>query len=387
MINQILALFFTFSISQALATQEYYVSVPLETTDTLKILVEQGFEVGGVNLENKTVSLIVPESKLSKLRALRVVSKRPIPPPDKDFKEPSEVLDAIDKVMWTYPQLVRVESIGKSIERRDIPAVHITNHYDTSQKAKKSILIDAMHHAREVMTVEVALDIIDYLTQNYSTSLKVKQWVDNYDIWVVPMLNPDGNNRVWNEYAMWRKNARGGYGVDINRNYPYAWNTCQGSSGSQNSNTYRGESPGSEPETQAITAFAAKIKPKFNISYHSYSEILIYPFGCKPKKIPEPDKTIYEKYGWELAKKLVRDSGSGNYVPGTSYELLYNVDGGSVDWMYANHKIMAFVIEINSDSQGFQPSYSKWRNITVEKQRAGWQYLLEQMEGPGIQGN
>ena len=127
-----------------------------------------------------------------------------------------------------------------------------------------------------------------------------------------------------------------------------------------------------------------RIQPKFNLSYHSYSELVIYPFGCSPEKVPSPDADIYLQTGKELAKKLVKDSGQGSYKAGTSYELLYNVDGGSIDWMYGKEKVMAFVVELNGSYQGFQPSYSKWRDSTVARQRAGWMYLLEQMDKPGI---
>lgn len=185
---------------------------------------------------------------------------------------------------------------------------------------------------------------------------------------------------------MWRKNTRGGYGVDVNRNYPEAWGSCNGSSSNKNDDTYRGSGPGSEPETVALTQLAERIRPRMNISYHSFSEIVIYPFGCSPKHVPSPDRTIYEGLGRELASKLVRDSGQGSYNPGTSYELLYNVDGGSIDWMYAKFKTLSFVIEMNGDSLGFQPSYAQWRDITVQRQRAGWQFMLDKMETTQLQG-
>ena len=172
--------------------------------------------------------------------------------------------------------------------------------------------------------------------------------------------------------------------MDVNRNYPYDFNSCGGSSGNQHSDTYRGASPGSEPETQALMQLASDIKPKFNISYHSFSEIVIYPFGCQPKQIPSGDRQIYHGVGNELARRLIRDSGNGSYQAGTSYELLYNVDGGSVDWMYGEEKIMSFVVEINSSSQGFQPSYQQWRDRTLKIQRKGWEYILEAMDGPDL---
>ncbi len=202
-------------------------------------------------------------------------------------------------------------------------------------------------------------------------------------VWVVPVINPDGYQISWSSYRYWRKNARGGFGVDLNRNFPAGFGGS-GSSGFKRSDTYRGESAGSELETKAIMALASRIHPVLAVSYHSFSEIVIYPFGCSPKKIAGTDAAIYLGVAKELSKTLVRDSGNGTYTPGTSYELLYNVDGGSVDWMYDKEKTMAFVVEINSDAQGFQPSYSQWRDKTVLRQRPGWQYILDRMSGPGL---
>lgn len=366
------------------ADNEHYVTVPYSGRGSVQKVVEAGFDVGGIDLEKKEISLIVKERDLPRTRSFKAISSRPVGRPDAAFWTFEKLEAKLMELEGLYPHLMTVEKVGSSVEGRPIYGVQLTAKFVSQSGGKPAFLVDAMHHAREVMTAEVSMDIIDYLTKNYSKDAQVQKWMNNYAIWVVPMVNPDGNNKVWNGSAMWRKNVAGKYGVDINRNYTYEWNSCNGSSGSPSSETYRGPSAGSEPETKALMQLASRIRPKFNISYHSYSEIVIYPFGCSPKKIPSPHQTIYEGYGKELAKKLVRDSGSGSYDAGTSYELLYDVDGGSVDFMYANEKIMSFVIEMNSTSQGFQPSYSKWRDITVQRQRAGWMYLLDQMEGPGI---
>ncbi len=382
-------IFFGLLISSVLSavplqSRQVYVDVPYKGPEGVKSLVTQGLDIVGVDLEKKIVTLLVEKQQLANLRSLKVLAKRELLAPDSAYKKPSDVEQFLLSTEQAYPDLAVVESIGKSVEGRNIYAIHLSNHKIRSPKP--SVLFDAMHHAREIMTPEVALDIVDYLTKNYATNDQVKKWMDSYSIWVVPMVNPDGNNEVWTSQSMWRKNNQGGYGVDINRNYPYAWNSCNGSSGSKSSETYRGDKPASEPETNALMDLAKKINPIFNVSYHSTSEIVIYPFGCNPKHIPAPDQKTYEEVGKELAKRLVRDSGSGSYKAGTSYELLYNVDGGSIDWMYTSNKIMSFVIEMNSSSQGFQPSYKKWRDSTVNRQRAGWMYILDRMSGPGIKG-
>jgi hypothetical protein len=279
--------------------------------------------------------------------------------------------------------LVRIESIGKSVQNRDIWAIKISDNPDERELDEPRILFNAMHHAREVMSTEVALDIVDYLVTRYGTDPQVTRWVEGNEIWVVPMLNVDGNNKVWTADSMWRKNVKSGHGVDINRNYPYAWGACNGSSGSTSSDTYRGPSAGSEPETQALMSLVARVQPVFDISFHSYSELVLYPYGCDGRRSETSE--VVEKIGREMARVLRRDSGNGSYTAGTSWETLYSVDGGDIDWMYDTHNVIPYVIEVSSSSQGFQPPY-RWRQPTVERVRAGWQLLFTKLEQSGVRG-
>jgi hypothetical protein len=248
---------------------------------------------------------------------------------------------------------------------------------DQEKDGRPAILFNSMHHAREVMTPEVAIDIIDYLLLNYASNSKVEHWLTDFQIWVVPMLNVDGNNKVWSGDSMWRKNARGGYGVDINRNYPYKWGGCNGSSGSRSSDTYRGESAGSEPETQTLMNLVSQLKPVFNISFHSYSEMVLYPYGCQGQKTPQ--HTLIASLGEQMGKSI-------GYIYGTPWEILYGVDGGDVDWMFATHQVIPYVIEVSSRSEGFQPSYSQWREKTVQRVRPAWIRLLDRMDESSISG-
>ncbi len=363
--------------------KSYYVEVQLNGLRDIQLAQQHGLDVGGVDWNRRVLSLVVKESRMRTFpRGFRVLGQRDTLSPDPQYKTYDRVVTHMKEVERRYPQIAKVYVIGKSIEGKEILAMHLTDQARRSMD-KPSILFDSMHHAREVMTPEVTTDIINYLTQSVGRDARVRKWLTNYNIWVVPMVNPDGNDKVWHTDAMWRKNTRDGHGVDINRNYPYDWNVCGGSSGSKGSDVYRGATPGSEPETQAILALAQKIKPKFAISYHSYSELVIYPFGCNPKKVPADDAAVYLKYGKELAGKLVSDNDKGTYRFGTSYDLLYNVDGGSIDYLYTQTKTMAFVIEVNSAGLGFQPPF-KWRDPTVVKQRPGWQFLLDSMDSPGL---
>lgn len=339
------------------------------------------FDITGVNYKTKEIEALLTPSELQKIQFQKARISFSFPQhlavaPDKEYKNPAEIEAFIKDINVRFPELTEVKSIGKSLEGRDIWAIKITG-TNEEVRTKPVFFVNGMHHAREVMTPEITTDMIDYLTSRYGNDESVTRWLDSTVVWVVPMFNVDGNNKMWNQDSMWRKNTRNGHGVDINRNYPSAWNTCRGSSGSSWAQDYRGASAGSEPETQAMMNFIASIKPVFSISYHSYSEIVIYPFGCSPKRTPALEAV--ETIGVEIGKKI-------DYKPGTSWELLYNVDGGDIDWMYSEHQVIPYVIEVNSTGEGFHPSYSKWRDKTVERNRVGWMHLLDRLQGAGISG-
>lgn len=357
-----------------------------EYNSGLRHLISEGFDIAGVDVSSGTVDVVVGKGVIGELQALRlgsIVGKKDIDPevaPDPAYTNYAELTALLSDYRSRFPEIVSVQSIGKSHEGRDIWAVKISDNVDADE-GEPAVFFNAMHHAREVMTTEIAIDIIDQLTSGYASNSRTQDWVNNNAIWIVPMVNPDGNNKVWTGNNMWRKNTREGYGVDINRNYPYAWGTCNGSSGSTYSDTYRGPSAGSEPETQAMMGLVNRIKPVLSISYHSYSELVIYPYGCDGEHTP--DRDVVEGVGRQLAGRLPKDGASGTYDPGTSWELLYAVDGGDIDWYYNEHQVLPYVIEVNSSAQGFQPPYS-WRQRTVEKNRAGWSFMIDRLAQSGI---
>jgi hypothetical protein len=273
-----------------------------------------------------------------------------------------------------YPDFFHAKPIGKSLEGRTIWSIRISD--DKTANAKEpSVLFNALHHAREVMTVEVIMDIADWILTNHETDPMAKEWISKLQIYLIPMVNPDGSNKVWNGSSMWRKNVRGGHGVDINRNYPYKWNACGGSSGSTFAQDYRGPSAASEPETQVMVSFVKSIRPSFNISFHSYGEMVLYPFGCKNQRTPV-DLGV-ERMGKEMAKLI-------DYRPGTSWDILYDVDGGDIDWMFGEAGVIPFVIEVSPKDDGFQPSFET-RDPLVAKMRSAWKYLLSQFTKRGVQ--
>lgn len=396
----ILSVQLSFQISTALAHQHIQAHdgkmIHIKTKElkkTTEWLLQNDFDVAGVDHDESVVSVIVSQFDTNAISALKrknflIISEENLAPlaPSSEYKNPSEIEAIVKSWATRFPQLVQLQEIGRSVENRPIWSVSITSRARNSN-AKPHVLFNGMHHAREVMTPEVVIDIGETLLNGYTKNdSKIKNWLDQMIVVLVPMLNVDGNNRVWNENSMWRKNTRDGFGVDINRNYPHRWGECNGSSGSTSSDTYRGPAAASEPETRVMMDLVARTKPVYSISFHSFSELVLYPFSCDGERVPNAN--LVEGIGKQLGNLLPKDGFfGGTYKAGTSWEVLYGVDGGDIDWMYQAHGVIPFVIEVNSRSEGFQPSYSQWRDKTVQKMRPAWQHLMNLATKKGIQGN
>jgi hypothetical protein len=187
--------------------------------------------------------------------------------------------------------------------------------------------------------------------------------VDSKEIYFIPIINPDGrvivdDNHDTSPNSWWRKNRRINIdlsiGVDLNRNFGYAWGYDDvGSSPTPSSPVYRGEAAFSEPESQVIRDFVNTREFTMWLSYHSYGELLLYPWGYAAENTP--DHNVFVRLG-EL---LTATNGylAGNYATGA----IYAVNGDTDDWGYGEDvtkkKVFAFSPELNSSAEGgFGPS-------------------------------
>ncbi|MEZ4751038.1 MAG: M14 family zinc carboxypeptidase [Bdellovibrionota bacterium] len=136
----------------------YYVDIPFTGHEQLKGLHEQGLDIGGIDYENKILTLILTNEEMKYSKVGKVLDTRRIPfAPDSQYKQPEDVERILKETENEYPHLAHVEVIGKSNEGRDIHAIQLTHRFFIPPSGKKqTILFDAMHHAREVMTPEVA---------------------------------------------------------------------------------------------------------------------------------------------------------------------------------------------------------------------------------------
>ncbi len=293
--------------------------------------------------------------------------------PDKPmgaYKTLSELYSHLDGLILDHSNIVSPKmSIGQTLEGRDQWAVKISDNPQVDED-EPELLYTACIHAREVITPEVLLHFMDYLTDNYGVIPEVTELVDNREMWFIIMVNPDGY--YYNEVTdpggggMWRKNRRnngnGTYGVDLNRNFGYEWGyDDQGSSPYGSDADYRGSAPFSEPETQNLRNFANQRNFIITMYYHSYSNLILYPWGYD--SYYTEDHTIFSALGDSI-------NSMNGYAPGTAWELLYPVNGSSDDWHYGEqvlkNKNLAMTIEVGSYSDGFWPEESRIDDLIEE---------------------
>ncbi len=270
---------------------------------------------------------------------------------------------ALDSLHNQYPQITSSKiTIGFSLEGKPIWGMKISDNPDINEN-EPEVLYTALIHAREPITIEVLLYFIQYLCANYGSDSLATYLVNNREMWFVPIINPDGyefNRQIApGGGGMWRKNRRlnsgGSYGVDLNRNFGYMWGYDNvGSSYVQSSETYRGTGPFSEPETQVIRAFVDSSEFVLALNYHSYGNYFLYSW-CYDE-LYTPDQQLFKSIGDSV-------SALTGFWAGTSWEVLYNTNGDSDDWMYGEqtekNKIFAFTPEVGDEYDGFWPDPSR----------------------------
>jgi len=246
-----------------------------------------------------------------------------------------------------HPSIVDLHTIGTSLEDRNIYAVKISDNVDRDEE-EAGVLFLGCHHAREWISVEVPFLLARWLAEGYEGNPAIRELVDRSEIWIVPLLNPDGLEYSINVYRYWRKNRRanadGTFGVDLNRNYGYMWGRDdQGSSAEPDAGDYRGVSAFSEPETRAVRDLFLGRNFLAAVSYHSYSQSILYPWGFTD--IPTGKDDLLRGLGLEMAG-LIQTVNGRSYACGPAASSLYVTNGDLADWTFGVSGIPSYTIEL-----------------------------------------
>nr|WP_221473930.1 M14 family zinc carboxypeptidase [Planomonospora venezuelensis] len=286
------------------------------------------------------------------------------PPADSGYHNYAEMTAAVNQIVADHPAIARKISYGTSYEGRDLMAVKISDNAATDEN-EPEVLFTHHQHAREHLTVEMALYIMNLLTDGYGSDSRITNLVNGREIWIMPDLNPDGGEYdiATGSYRSWRKNRQpnpgsSAVGTDMNRNWAHNWGCCGGSSGSTSSETYRGPSPASAPEVSAVANWVngrvvgGVQQIRAHIDWHTYGELILWPYGYTYNDtapgLTQDDRDAHATLGQNMA-------GTNGYTPQQASDL-YITDGSIDDWMWGVHKIFSYTFEMYpTGSPGFYP--------------------------------
>ncbi|GGP49170.1 M14 family metallopeptidase [Saccharothrix coeruleofusca] len=277
----------------------------------------------------------------------------------------AEMVAELNQTVTDHSNLVRLSSIGKSYQNRDLWMIKVSDN-PGADEAEPEVLFTCNQHAREHLTVEMCLHIVKRFTDGYATNSSIRNLVDSREIWIIPSVNPDGSEYdiATGSFRAWRKNRQPNStstGTDPNRNWGWQWGCCGGSSSSGSSETYRGTAAFSAPETARVRDFVntrvvgGVQQIKTHIDWHTFSELILWPYGYTYNDTaPGLDATQAQVFS-TLGRQMAALNG---YTPQQASDL-YITDGSVDDWMWGQHKIWSYTFEMYpasaSGTSGFYP--------------------------------
>lgn len=310
---------------------------------------------------------------------------------DERYHTYDEVHTEILALAASYPSIVRVDTLGTTAtDSLDVWAVKLSDNVSVDED-EPVVLYDGIHHAEEVMGLEVIMWMLDELTAAYGVDDTMTAWIDDHELWFIPILNPEGHGIVTSGAdTIWRKNkfdnnANGEFdplydGVDINYNYDFCWD--QGGTDNPESEYYRGPSAGSEAETQMMCNFCLEHKPIFSLNYHSPrsspGDLVYYPWYWPLQGFAPDHHTIFD-VATTLASRTLKEDDTP-YIAQYGY-----ADAGKCrNWQYGVVGTIGLTMEILSEL--CQPAGDRVDGI-CERVANGSYYLIERTYGPGLTGH
>ncbi|MCD5346059.1 M14 family metallopeptidase [Agromyces sp. S2-1-8] len=342
------------------------------TGDQAADIAAAGFDVANSTVTESGVSIdlvLTPgEAKALKARGLDVAVKK-----NKDGKsarqlaeeqaaagydvfrswdEPGGIRDELYSLAKKNPNVVKLEVLGHTYEGRELIAMKVTQAAKaTPDGARPAVLYSSTQHAREWISTEVNRRLLHHFVDGWrSGDQEIKNLLRQNEFWFLVVANPDGYQYTFDHERLWRKNLRDNDGdgqitradgVDPNRNYPEHFGYDEEGSSSQiSSDTYRGPSAGSEPETQAMMALLDRADFSFQVNYHSYGQWLLYAEGWQTGT-PTADDPIYYALSGNLDDPAIPD-----FEPGLSSDVLYVTNGETTDFAHAQRGTLAWTPEL-----------------------------------------
>ena len=377
----------------------------IAVTDRAEIdrLVDLGFCVYHDELEG-AVDLVLSEEDVDILRSMGYDPTDLIPLPGRDqidldpeYHTYEEFTDELQLLAAQYPNLCKLDSIGHTTQfDRAIWCMKLSDN-PFQEEDELALIYIGTHHGNEPLGGETMMLMINTFLEEYGVDPTITTWMDNYEIFFIPLLNPDGHFAVTegiNEF--WRKNARdidgdsvyyeftGGTwwtdeheGIDLNRNYDWYWEL--GGSSYMWAHDYRGTAPFSENELHPMKPLLLQQRFVCAISFHSYGQVVIYPWDW-PGPTDAPDQDVLNAMAEEMANAFINDYGNPY-----DYYTAGGQNGQCRNWLYGLAGTLAFCVEVNPYPIFLPPGHELAER--TQRYMDGAVYLLERLSGPGITGH
>ncbi len=299
------------------------------------------------------------------------------------FRTVEEGYALLDQWHASYPTLTNLFTYGTSWDKvtaggpagYDLRGITITN--SLIPGPKPTFFLMSAIHAREMSTAELTLRYTEYLLSRYQTDPDVHWLLDEHTIVIVPFVNPDGRKIAEQGSSFTQRKNRNtvdtsgcsgvNVGIDLNRNSSFHWGEVDSPNGDRCGQTWPGVSAASEPEVATLQqwirgVFADQRGPNDTdpapadttgvyISIHSYSDLVLWPYGHSAQLAPN-DADLRG-----LGKKFASYNG---YTPQKSDEL-YPTSGTTDDWAYGELGVAAYTFEVGPESgscAGFFPAFT-----------------------------
>ncbi|MBT2678806.1 peptidase M14 [Bacillus sp. ISL-35] len=284
----------------------------------------------------------------------------------------NQMVSDINKLKKAYPDIIQVKVIGNSEYGRKLYAVSIG-------KGSATLFVNGSHHAREWLTTNLNMYMIEQYAKTYKNNQKIKGYnarniLNSTTIWFIPMVNPDGvtlqqqglkafpkkvhsslvkMNGGSKNFKRWKANGKG---VDLNRQYNTGWKAIKSPS-SPSFKNYKGKTPESAAETKAVLGFVSAINPEMALSYHSSGKMLFWNY--------KQGKATYSR-DLTYAKAIGRMTGYRLIYPGKN-----PLGGGFTDWFIEAKKRPAFTPEISKYYYETSPPLAEFNGAWRENQGVG----------------
>lgn len=271
------------------------------------------------------------------------------------------ILSWFDTMAATYPALAKVYKLGETYEGRQMVALRVGRAVSDSSTTRPVILVDACTHAREWLGCASEFYIINKFLTTEQSNPDISNVLNKFDWWFVPVANPDGYEYTFTNYRYWRKTRKPNIGsscigTDMNRNFDAHWSE-PGASGSPCSDTYYGDIPFSEPESLILAQLMEQLKPKMYINIHTYSQLILTPWGYTSRKPPTYTEIMRVA---NIGRNTLIATGGQQWTAGNTYDTIYPASGLSIDYAYDTAGVAySWTIELrpgpNSGLNGFSP--------------------------------